>query len=356
MIRFRSAVPAACALALALGGCKDPRRDIARAYLQTHPPAGFAVVAVPETVPVATKPDGSGEAVVNVRYRLVDPTVEVHDGFTLPRGQKASERLAAVRGWALSTLPDGQPLRETILATVAQARAELPVKRVVTPGGTELDAIATITLRKTGGSWEVVEFHTDASVPGAPDSDARIPLEDSPDVAARFDRLETTARQLEQSRDEYLAARQRAAAASLEQLRGQLRAGQTFEGHLPDGSPVRIIISNGVDDEEPAVAVLTVRGAEESSARFTGNLVQQPAGSYVWRSARILTLSSPSFVATPAATDASAHPILTLFPNSQGLTGQLEIGAAQRPVSLPLRPTGVVDLIPDIPALPTADR
>jgi len=356
VIRFRSAVPTACALALALGGCKDPRRDIARSYLQTHPPEGFAVVAVPETVPVATKPDGSGEAVVSVRYRLVDPTVEVHSGFTLPRGQKAAERLTAIRGWALSTLPDGQPLRETILATVARARADLPVKRIVTPGGTELDAVATVTLRKTGANWDAVGFHTDASVPGAPDSDARIPLEDSPEVAARFDRLEAIARQLEQSRDEYLAARQRAAAASLEQLRGQLRAGQTFEGHLPDGSPLRIIISNGVEDDEPAVAVLTVRGAEESSARFTGSLVQQPGGNYVWRSARVLTLSSPSLIATPAATDASAHPILTLFSTSRGLSGQLEIGAAQRPVSLGLRPAAPVDLIPDVPSLPAADR
>jgi hypothetical protein len=356
VIRLRYAVPAACALVLALAGCKDPRRDVARAYLQTHPPAGFAVVAVPETVPVSTKPDGSGEAVVSVRYRLAAPTVEVHGGFTLPRGQKAVERLTAIRGWALSTLPDGQPLRETILATVAQARADLPVKRIVTPAGTELDAIATVTLRRTGANWEVVEFHTDASVPGAPDSDARIPLEDSPEVSARFDQLEATARQLEQSREEYLAARQRAAAASREQLRDQLRAGQTFEGHLPDSSPLRIIISKGIEGDEPPVAVLTVRGAEESSARFTGTLVQQPAGNYVWRSARILTLSVPSLMATPAATDASAHPILTLFPTSRGLAGQLEMGAAQRPVSLDLRPTAPVDLIPDVPSLPAADR
>jgi hypothetical protein len=348
VIRFPSNLLAALALVLALAGCKDARREIARDYLQTHPPEGFAVVAVPETIPVMAAPDGSGDVLVSVRYRLVNSTIEVHDGFTLPRGQKIAAELTAIRGWALSSLPDGQPVRDKILTAVAQARAPMPVKRVVTPAGTELDAVASLKLRPDGATWRVAEFHVDASVPGAPDSDPRIPAEDSPAVSTRFDQLASTVKSLDDTRRDYLAARERTAAASLAKLRAELRTNQSFEGELPDRTAIRVVVSKGLEGSDPAVAVLTRATTDgEFSDRFTGSLVQQPTGEMLWRAANVVPLSSPP------ATGPGARPTLTLFSTQNGLEGRLEIGR-RSPIPLTLRPAGPVDLIPDVPPAPPA--
>ncbi|MDD5200203.1 MAG: hypothetical protein PHC88_10430 [Terrimicrobiaceae bacterium] len=354
VFRFAFAISSAAVLCIALAGCKDARRDTARAHLQTHPPDGFEVVSVPATIPVMNNPDGGSEAIVTVRYRLLAPMIEVRDGFALPRASEAARRLAAIRGWALG-LPADDPARRSVLAAVADARAAFPVKRIVTPRGAEVDVPVSLTLSKSNAGWEVTGSKADINVPGAKDMDPGIPLEDSTEAAVRMDRLEAAAHQLEESRRQYLAARQRAADRSLATLRARLRTGQTFDGRLPDGTPIRIVVIRGLDTGGPVAAVLTVRGSEESSTRFTGSLAQQPSGDFVWRAAQVVTLSTPSSVSIPAATDANAHPILTLAPGGTGLEGQLEIGGAS-PVPLELRLGGAVDLIPEAAPQSTSNQ
>lgn len=339
MIRQYSITGLLAALCLLLAGCSDPRRDIVRSYLQAHPPDGFDVAQIPEKITITKAADGGSESVVTVKYRLKHSTVEVFDALAQPRGLAIANRIAAMRGWALASLPAGDPTRDQIVA--ASARSTLPVKRVVTPAGTGFEALVVLTLRKESNTWQVVSESLDVHAPGTPDNDASIPLADSAEVATKLDDLETLAKHLEDSRKEYLAERERTAARSLADLRSQVKTGSVFTGRLSDRTLLRLVISRGMENDEPVVAVLTVLRDPQSSARYTGALVQEPSGDYAWRASLVTTLSGNEPI-----NDSNLHPILSLAPNSQGLSVQIQ-NDLQPPVSIQFRPAGKVDLIPE---------
>jgi hypothetical protein len=350
VIRFRFAPLALCLLLVA---CKDTRRDLAQSHVRAHPPEGFEIVAAPADIPIKDSAAGEAGALTNVRYRLLRSTIEKEDGFALPRGRELAGKLTALRGWALGALPAEDPLRKSMLETVAQARAPFPVKRIVTPAGTELDALVDLKLRKAGNDWKVVEFAADASVPGAPDTDATIPFEDAPEVAARLDQIAGAVRELETTRQTYLAERARRGEESLARLRERLQAGRTFEGILPDGSQVRFVISRGLDGEDGAIVVVTVRTpGGESTARFSGGPVQQPSGETAWRAAQVTTLSVSQDGAA-SVTNAAARPVLTLVSRGDLLDARWEMGD-RPPVTTTLHGTEPVDLIPDPAAVPAS--
>jgi hypothetical protein len=340
MPRLRAVACLLAAACLALAGCRDERRDAARNYLQAHAPENFEVVAVPEEIPISHAADGD-HAAVTVRYRSLQPTVMLRDAFTLPRGRALDERLSAIRGWALATLPAGDSTRDAILAGVVHP--PLKVKEIVTPAGTEVPGLAELTLHKQGKVWQVTELTNSAAVPGQTDPGPSIPLADSEAVATQFAALEATAERLEKLRADYLARREQAAARSLAALRSQFRTGRTFSCLSRDGTPWRLVVVRGLDAGEPAVAVLTSEGLEPFTARFTGKLAQEPSGEYRWRAAQAQRLAgvAPDF-----------DLVLTLAPSKNGLEARL--GGADAP-ALPLRPTGQADLIPD-PTLPPASR
>jgi hypothetical protein len=340
MPRLRTAAFLFAAASLMLVGCRDERRDAARSYLQSHAPENFEVVAVPEDIPISHAADGD-HATATVRYRSAHPTVMVRDAFTLPRGKAIDERLSAIRGWALATLPAGDSTRDAILAGVVHP--PMKVKEIVTPAGTEVSGLAELALRKQGKAWQVTELTNSATLPGGADPGPSVPLVDSEAVAAQFDALEATAAGLEKLRADYLARREQAAAQSLAVLRSQFRTGRTFSSTSRDGTPLRLVVVRGLDAGEPAVAVLTSEGLEPFTARFTGKLAQEPSGEYRWRAAQAQRLAgiAPDF-----------DLVLTLASTRDGLGARL--GGTNAPV-LPLRPTGQADLIPD-PTLPPASR
>lgn len=344
---IRSRFLALAIVVLAAGGCTDGRRDVARDHLKSHAPEGFAVVAIPETLPIRDVSADVGELIASVRYRSLRPTVEVRDGFKLPGARESDKRFAELRGWALGSLPADAPLRAKFLAAIADAHGPFPVKRIVSPAGTEIDALITLTLRKTGRSWRVAEMTSDAAVPGAADVDPRIPLENAPEVAARIAELRSVADRLDATRREYLAARKALAEQTLAQLRSLLRTGRTFMATLPDGVPLRLVVTRGLESADPAAVVLTVQGPEEATARFTGTLEAAASGETVWRAAQITTLAAPAASPLPAIVDASRRPILNLRTAESRLGGELTVSG--RP-SIPLvfQPAGTVELLPEI--------
>ncbi len=311
---------------LLLGGCDDGRRDIARAYLQGHPPAGFTVVSIPETLPIRNVSADASEMIATVRYRSTAPTVEPRSGFDLPAGRASVTRLEEIRGWALSTLPADTPQRASILSVIADAHAPFPVKRVVSPAGTEVDSTVTLTLLRAKAGWRVAAFKSDATVPGQPDADPAIPFENAPAVEARLARLDSTAARVEAARREYLAARKLVAERSLARLRARLRAGQTFTAPLPDGARLRLIVTRGLESAEPAIVMLTTQNVEPSTVRYTGALEQNPAGETIWR--------------------APGRPALVLATSGSQLLGEL-LSDGQPSRELTFRPAGAVDLIPE---------
>ena len=349
---IRSAALLALVLSLSLTGCQDARRDTVREWLQAHPPEGFEVASIPERIIITRAAGGASESVVPVRYRLARPTVEIRDLFTLPRGTELAKRIAAVRGWAISSLPAGDSTREAIASASATARAAFPTKRQVTPKGTEVEDLVVVTLGEESGHWQVTSSSFAVSVPGAMDQNSRVPFEDSPEVAAKFDELEIVVQQLEASRQKYLADRQRAAEHSLAKLRGLLKPGHTFEGQLPDHTPVRLVVSLGADSSaDSSSVVLSIERTEHSSARYSGAIAQQPSGEAVWRAAHVTTLSDAG---GPPLTDASSRPILTLAATENGLAAEVKSNE-EAPIAFKLTPTGVVDLIPDASIQNTGD-
>jgi hypothetical protein len=334
----------ALTLCLFLVACGDPRREAVREYLETHPPEGFTLDKIPDDFGVTKAGDGTSEAVLNVTYRLTHATVETRDALSLPPASKIAERLNAVRGWALSSLPASDPTREKIVTATAAARAPFPVKRIVTPAGTPLEALAHLTLTKKGDLWKVEPKSLAVDASGNLDKDPSIPLEGSAGVTARLRDLEATAGGLEELRKQYLAKREQAAARSLADMRARLQTGNTYEGRLPGSASIRLVISRGIDSENTAVAVLTVQREEQSTARYVGAVVQQPSGEYVWRAAQVTTLSGSDPLA-----DVRSRPILTLATTPSGLI--LEINPSARPpVSIQLNAAEKVDLIPETPA------
>ncbi len=344
MSMVRSASLLAVALSLSLTSCHDARRETTRDYLQSHPPDGFEVALIPEKLAFTKQADGTSESVVSMRYRLTRPTVEIHDALSLPRGAEVAKRIAAVRGWALSSLPAGDAMRTAITSDSAGALAPFPTKRIVTQKGTEVEALVVVTLQKKNGKWQVHRQSPNVNVPGSPDRDARIPFEDAPAVAAKFGALETAALRLEESRRKYLADRQRAAEHSLAELRALLQTGKTFEGRLPDQTPVRVIISQGAELANPIIAVVTVHHPDLSSARYTGGIVQEPSGRAIWRAAQVTSLSGPG---GERITDTRFHPILTLAAAMNGLAAELRTTSGPS-ISFRLGEAAVIDLIPDV--------
>lgn len=332
----------AVALGLSLTSCHDARRDVVRDFLQRNPPDGFEVVEIPGKFAITGGANGTSETVFEMRYRLTRPTVETHDLFSLPRGADLAKRISGIRGWALSSLPAGDPIRETIASTSASARAPFPVKRVVTPKGAEIEALVSVTLSRKPGGWQVESAPPTVNAPGSPDSDPRIPFEDSTEVAAKFNELETTAHGMEELRQKSIVDRQRAAERSLATFRAILKTGNTFEGRLSDQTPVRMVISQGADMGGSVIAVVTVQRADRSSARYTGGITQQPSGESIWRAAQVASLSGSG---GDAVTDASFHPILTMKATGDGLTAEVKADAG-RTFSFKLSPAGKVDLIP----------
>jgi len=300
-------------------------------------------VLIPEKFAISGPNNADSSAMVTVRYRLIHPTVQSLDAFSLPRGAAIAKRLDAARGWALASLPAGNPARESIIAAAAEARKPIPAKRIVTAAGTEIESVAILKLQKQSDSWKVTIESLDVSPPGAPDRDADIPFEDSPEIAKKFDELEAAAGRIEESQRKYLADRQRAAERSLALLRSRLKTGNIFEGRLPDGAPVRLVISRGAETGDPIFAVLAVQRAEQSTARYAGGIVQQPSGESVWRAAQMSPLSGTDPLVT-----AEFHPILTLQSSESGLVAQAKSDFGS-PAAFILHQSAAADLIPDIP-------
>jgi len=340
MPRLRVVACLLAAASLALTGCRDTRREAARSYLQAHPPENFEVISVPEDFTISSRADGS-HTVVSVRYRSIHPTVAVHDAFMLPRGKAIDQRLSAVRGWALASIPAGDSTRQAILE--GATHPPLPTKEIVTPAGTEAEGLVELSMQKQGDSWQITELTNSTSVPGVADPGDRVPPVDSETVSTQLAALEATAARLEKLRADYLARREQAAAKSLAALRAQLRTGHTFASSMPDGSPIRLVIVRGLDAGEPAVTVVSREGLEPFTVRFTGKLAQEPSGEYRWRAANALLVAG-----TPPDRGLS----LTLAAADRDLLAQLE-GLGQS--ELRLRSTGQADLIPDA-TLPPATR
>ncbi len=331
------------ALALLAAGCGDPRRDAAREYLPIHPPEGFEVAALPEKIPVVKKSDLAAESVVIVRYRLQAPTIAISDALATPAGQAASGRVAEVRGWALASLPAGNPTRDRILSASAAARTPIPTKRIVTAAGTEIEAVVTLQLEKRNDTWHVTGQTLDTFVPGEPD-DAAIPDYDSPSVRSRLAALEALADELTAMRKAYLAAQERIAAQSLADLRQRVQTGHTFTGRAGGDIPVRLVVSRGLrDGSGEAVVVLTIqRGALASTARFTGVVEREPSGLHVLRARQVITLSGnePSLLL-------GQRPLLTLGAAAQGVDLQIKT-ADHAATSLLLTTAPTADLIPEL--------
>lgn len=304
-------------LALALAACADQRRDVALRHLEANPPAGFEIVALPATVPFTRESADTAEGLVGVRLRLTRPTVEGFDASTLPAARALDQRLAVIRAWALGALAPDDPLREKFLTRIAAAREGFPVKRIVTPEGTEIEGLATLTLRREGAEWKVASLSWDARVPGELDADPAAPFADAPEVAARFAQLEKVAVELSAERDRVIAARRERAARTRGELLAALREGRAFEGDAR-----RLIVTRGLDRANSAVVVITWLGQPVRTQRLEGSLVERPDGETVWRG---------------AASDAMLHsepPGLRLVLDSADATT--------------LRPAGRVDLIPDL--------
>ncbi|MGH8046402.1 MAG: hypothetical protein ACREKL_04080 [Chthoniobacterales bacterium] len=342
----RSALFLAIALGLSLAACQDTRRDAVRKFLETHPPENFALAGIPDNITVARGSSGGDESVLQVKYRLIHPTVELHDALMDPRGVEVSRRIAAVRGWALSSLPASDPMRSEITAASAKARAPIPVKRVVTPAGTVIETLAILKLTKTAADWQVTPESLDAHVPGQFDTNRDIPLEHSPEATSKLDSLTTLAKHLEDTQKNYVESRRRAAGRSLVTLRSLMRTGNTFEGSLPSGASTRFVVTRGIEAGDPGIVVLTVQRGMQSSARYTGGVAREPSGEYIWRAAQVTTLSGRG---DESATNATLHPILTLTAAPDGLTAHIKAGAAPA-FSLKLSRTENADLIPETPA------
>jgi hypothetical protein len=342
MFALRYLAPAA--LVLALAGCHDARQDITKDYLRANPPKGFEVAAIPEKLVFEYGNDGASMSSVPMTYRLLEPTVETRDIFVLPRSVDLSKRISEVRGWALSSLPADDPTRVQITSAAAEARKPFATKHVVSAKGTEVEVTVPVTLRKKFGKWTVVDTQPAATAPGSADDHPEIPFEDAPEVTREFAARETATRQLEQIRQKYLAERQLAAARSLAQIRNLLKPGNVFEGQLPNGNSVRLVISQGAEAASSLSIVITTQRPVISSARYTGTIEQLPSGAAMWRASRISSLSE---ISGEFLTDAQFHPILTLAADKKGLLASATADSGKK-ISFRLEPVGTADLIPDI--------
>lgn len=346
-MRPARALPPLLAVAVLLAACTDARREVARAHLQANPPPEFTIVALPSEIPLTEGGPDAAEALVSVRLRLARPTVETFNAVTLPRGEAVDQRLAELRGWALGAFPAEDPAREQFLARVAEGRAGFPVKRVVTPAGTEIDGLAALTLRRSDAVWRVDSLTWDARAPGMPDVDPAVPFADSPGAAERFAAVEAIANDLAAERQRITEERRIRGEQSRRALTERLRTGRTFEGRLADGTDLRLVVTRGLrDGPDAAVVVLTVRGPGQSSARFAGALAATPTGELRWRSTEMAPLSAPSDTPGPRVTSAAARPTLTLVSSGGGLAAEIVI-APEPPQRVELEPAGSVELIPE---------
>jgi hypothetical protein len=332
---------------LAITGCRDARKDAANAWLMAHPPVGLAIETPPERIAVLDTPSGA-TATATVHYRLTRPTVEIRDISVLPRAIDIARRMASVRGWALGTLPANDSVRQQIVAAAAAAQAQFPVKRIVLPAGSTVDALAELTLTKGPSGWQVTDGKITPNLQGSLVDNPAAPLEDSAETAAKLASLESAALELEHLKADYLARQKRAAEQSLADLRARIRTGSVFEGALADQTPVRLVVERGLESDKPATVVLTVQRGELSTARYTGSLAQTPSGQYVWQASLVVPLSGqPDASSAPDAGGA-----LSLVPSSEGLSGAIRTGTTP-PARLELRHAGVADLIPDPALQPT---
>lgn len=333
---------------LAITGCRDARKDVANAWLMAHPPVGLAIETPPERIAVLDTPPGA-TATATVHYRLIRPTLEIRDISVLPRAMDVSRRMAAVQGWAIGTLPTNDSVRQQIVATAAAAQARFPVKRIVLPAGSTVDALAELSLSKTASGWGVTDGKITPTLQGSLVDNPAAPLEDSPQTAAKLGALESAALDLEHLKADYLARQKRAAEKSLADLRARIRTGSVFEGALADQTPVRLVVERGLESGKPATVVLTVQRGELSSVRYTGSLAQLPNGQYVWQASLVAPLSAKPDGSLPGPDTNGA---LSLVSNSEGLSGTIRTGTTP-PSQLELHHAGVADLIPD-PALQPA--
>ncbi len=329
--------------AAALAACSDARRNVAREHLRTHPPAGFAIVSLPDTIPFTAVTDTSAEALVRLRLRRVEPTFETFDGSMLPAGQALEPALAELRGWALGSLPPDHPLRSHLLEEIAAARAPFPVKRIVTPAGAGFEGLASLQLTRSGGPWTVRAATFDVTAPGNPDPGPAVPLTTDARVTARFAATQDVLRRLSAERTRYLEARRERARQDRSRLLEQLRPARTFTGRLPDGRALRLVVTRAPDATGRGVVVLTVADNGETHLRLPGTFVEEPDGHVRWRSTDSVLLSAPAL--TPAF-PGSAPPRLSLAAEGPGMRLDL-LGDTIPPQSVPLEPTGTVDLIPD---------
>lgn len=313
-----------------------------------NPPVGLAIVAPPERIAVLDAPSGA-TATATVHYRLTRPTVEIRDISVLPRAMDISRRMAAVRGWAIGALPADDSVRQQIVTAAAAAQTRYPIKRIVLPAGSTVDALAELTLSKGPSGWQVTDGKITPNIQGSLVDNPAAPLEDSAETAARLGALESKALELEHLKDDYLVRQKRLAEKSLADLRARIRTGSVFEGVLADQTPVRLVVERGLESDKPASVVLTVQRGELSSARYTGSLAQVPSGQYVWQASLVVPLSGQA-AGSPPTPDTNST--LSLSPSSEGLSGTIRMGATP-PTRLELRHAGVADLIPD-PALQPA--
>jgi hypothetical protein len=333
---------------LAITGCRDGRKEAVNAWLMANPPVALAIETPPEHVAVLDTSSGA-TATATVHYRLTRPTVEIRDVWVLPRAMDISRRMAAVRGWALGTLPADDPVRKQIVAEAAAAQARFPVKRIILESGSPVDALAELSLSKTSDGWEVTGGKITPSFQGSLTDDPAAPLEDSARTADKLESLASTALELEHLKADYLARQKRAAEQSLADLRARIRTGSVFEGALSDQTPVRLVVERGLESDKPATVVLTVQRGELSSSRYTGSLTQLPNGQYVWQATLVAPLSAQADGSLPAP---DVNGALSLVPSQEGLAGAIRTGTTPS-TRLELRHTGAADLIPD-PALQPA--
>lgn len=295
--------------------------------------------------------DGLFRTQVLVSYKTILATVRELDAMTLPEGVDLRRRVSNLRGWALTTVPEGDPTRDAILESARQALREFRIKRVIVPAGTSVDGVLELELGIDGAGWSIRQLRNTAYVSGEPDQQPELPFENSPEMQARFAELELLADEMKRMRDEFLQRREKTAAESRAALTKSLVTGRTFEGiaRRPDGSnvSVRIVITRGLEMGEVVIGTVATDTESQRSAQFTGKLRQQPDGEFFWEGARSLALSGEDGFPNLQA----GRPTLRMAWDGNGLRGAISNGSDVA-FQVTVNQGEIVDVIPEVPPNP----
>lgn len=339
---------AICVAAALLGACSDTRRDAVRGHIESTVPGNMSLVRIDETYRFE-QAGARWETQVLVEYDTILPTVRKVDAATLPEWNALRRRVAELRGWALSEMPKEDPAQTAILDAAAEATEGFTFKRTITPAGTRIPAVVTLELEIEGTGWRVAKSENTARLPGEPDQWPDLPLENSPEMQARFSELSLLAEEMERMRDRFLERREKTAAETRAAMTQALATGNTFDGAAVGSGggkvPVRFVISRGLDLGGTVVATLATETEPRRSAQFTGGLRQRGTGEFYLEAVRSQVLSG----AGEFPGENGPRPALRLFLAKGGLEGVVE-GAEPR--KLALSPGERVEVIPETdPAL-----